>query len=230
MCALTDNCVIKVVGPSLGEQLDALFGKGGFQELSSFNVDDASDLSWDADSTTTLEFGHDRKPPSGMRKLQRQDSCVSVASATPFAFERMADLALEVGEAENGMVVPNTKGICIKLGFEVLIRMCIRTILSMPPDLAVRLCEKYVGKGVQYVSTTFAGSDGIIEPKCARIVAANMLMGHVHHFPDEEIHFRLEQTVASEIDPRRVQFLKGKVRCEFHKINAICKDLSSYVS
>ena len=35
MCALIDHCVIKVVGPSLGEQLDALFGKGGFQELAS---------------------------------------------------------------------------------------------------------------------------------------------------------------------------------------------------
>ena len=65
-----------------------------------------------------------------------------------------------------------------------------------------------------------------MEVKCALAVAANMMLGHIQ-LPDEDIQFTLEQTVASEFDAHRVQLIKDKPRCEFHKLNAMCKDLSS---
>ena len=77
----------------------------------------------------------------------------------------------------------------------------------MPSELAIRLCSKYEGRGVQYVSTTFSGSDGIMEAKCALIVAAKILLGQIQQFPGVDIQPTLEQTVASELDAHGLQFL-----------------------
>ena len=137
--------MVKVAGFSLDADVDALFGKCNFKEFAAIPITDdvEPDFSWDADSTATLEFGGNDHAPRG-RKPQKHDSCISVASAMPWAFEHMADLASEVGEADNGMVVPNMKGIFINLGFDVLVRMCVPGRSSRCPRNLLSNCAASV--------------------------------------------------------------------------------------
>ena len=223
--------MMKVAGTSLQHSLDEMFGFG-FVSAAHRNpsTDDLPDFEWECDSTTTIDFAaaSDDKPK---RLLGRQDSVVSVASATPCAFEGMSPLALEVGPPEQGRILPDIKGACVVLGRETLVRMCIRCILCLPAEDAVVVCEKNVKEKVHYISTTFSGSDGIMEARAALVVACHLLLGRVETLPPRpnEIRCRLEQTVAAEIDPHRVRFLLHKIQYMhfFHKINAISQDHNS---
>jgi len=224
--------MMQVAGTTLEQSLDDIFGKRLCGQVQATDVDqdlDLPDFEWDGDSTTTIDFAAANDKPK--RSLGRHDSVVSVASATPCAFEGMSPLALEVGCCDNGRIIPNIQGACIKLGRETLVRMCIRCILCLPAEDAVVVCEKNVKTKTHYVSTTFSGSDGIMEARAALVVACHLLLGRVEQYPPlpEEIHCRLEQTVAAEIDPHRVRFLISKQQYMyfFQKINAISRDHNS---
>ena len=219
----------------LQQELDSLFGAGRAEQLACFHIDDddaagAEEFTWDADSATTIEFPEDARSAVGAaatadgtsRRLLRRTSS-TVSSKTPSLFQYMAPLAIEVGDASNGSVLPDVKGICTEIGSETLVRMAMRCILMLPNEQAIRVCNKYKGVGSERVSTTFSCSDGVMEAKCAIVVAAKMLLGEMQ-MQFDCCRYIIDQVVAAEIEQFKVDFLKQKTRAPFHRLQLITKD------
>ena len=212
--------------PTLQETLDEMFGPGGFRQMGCMVPDDDA-FCWDADSTTTIENFTEVKDAKGQRRLlQRNDSCISVSSATPEVCEKMATLCSDVGDPGNGSVLPDVQGVAIKLGFEVLVRMAIRTILALPLEYAVTVVKKYEGRGVEHISTTFSCSDAPMEAKCAISAASKMLLGEMDD-PGSQCQYELDQCVAAECEQFKVDYLVHKERPPWHKLRAVTKDHGS---
>ena len=140
----------------LHQELDALFGSGRHQQLACFAIDDddaigAAEFCLDADSSTTIDFPDPSSAGAAgdtcRRSLHRNDSVMSVNSTTPAVFEHMSELAVQVGEAACGSVLPDVKGIAVEIGAEVLVRMALRTIQMLPRELAIKVVSKYRGRG-----------------------------------------------------------------------------------
>ena len=219
----------------LQQELDSLFGAGRHQELACFNIDDddatgAAEFCWDADSNTTIEFPEDVSSVAaatataggGSRRLLRRNSS-TVSSATPILFQYMSELAVDVGDASKGSVLPDVKGICGEIGTETLVRMALRCILMLPNEQAIKVCNKYKGVGSEKVSTTFSCSDGVMEAKCAIVIAAKMLLGEMENRLSN-CNYTIDQVVAAEIEQFKVDFLKQKTRAPFHNLHVITKD------
>ena len=220
----------------LQQELDALFGSGRHQQLACFAIDDddddddatgAAEFCWDADSSTTIDFPDPSSAgaagDTSRRSLHRNDSVISVNSTTPAVFEHMSELAVQVGEAACGSVLPDVKGIAVEIVAEVIVRMALRTIQMFPRELAMKVVSKYRGRGGERLSTTFSCSDAVMEAKCAVVIASKMLLGEMDN-RFQNCEYTIDQVVAAEIEQFKCDYLISKTRNSFHRLHAVTKD------
>ena len=209
--------------PTLQQELDAIFCVQPRLDIDPDESLGMDEFTWDADSSTTIEFSSASAGDSGSRRLQRNDSTITVNSDLPDVFTCAAELASEVGDSTAGSVLPDVKGIAVELGSEVLVRMALRTILCLPRELAIKVAKKYQGQGTERVSTTFSCSDAVMEAKCSIVIAAKLLLGEMQN-PCSDCNYTIDQVVAAEIEQFKADYLVHKTLNSFHRLHCVTRD------
>ena len=146
---------------------------------------------------------------------------------------RVADIVQEVGVER--CILPASgrsswadvdEGMAVKLGFEFLVRIALRAINITPRCVQERLALKYGSDGsiTERISTTFSGTDTIIDFKLAVITAVRLKVGAIQHLADF-LGFSVVQTLAAEQDEwKRDRCIINRTRHPSHTIMHVAKD------
>lgn len=112
----------------------------------------------------------------------------------------IGSLVDQIGAA--GCILPDEPpGVAVDLGFHFLVRIALRCINLTPRPMLERLVLKYASHGAvqESISTTYSGTDAIVDAKMAVIVAVRMKVGLQKHATDF-CGFSLRQVLAAEKD------------------------------
>ena len=111
----------------------------------------------------------------------------------------IASLVDQIGVA--GCILPDEPGVAVDLGFHFLVRIALRCINLTPRPMLERLVLKYASHGAvqESISTTYSGTDAIVDAKMAVIVAVRMKVG-LQNDVNGFCGFSLRHVLAAEKD------------------------------
>ena len=118
-------------------------------------------------------------------------------------------------------------GVVVDSGFPFLVRIALRCVNLSPRHMQERLVLKYASHGAvsEKMSTTYSGTDAIVDAKLAVIIAVRMKVGlqtDVNGF----CGFALQQVLAAERDEwKRDMAIINRPRHASHAIGAVAKAL-----
>ena len=116
------------------------------------------------------------QPPAAEGTRDHQDP-PPLWQSLPAQPRTIAPLVAEIGTM--GCILPTRPGVAVDIGFELLVRIALRCINLIPRVHLERLAMKYASPDAiqESVSTTYSGTDAIIDAKMAVIVAVRMKFG-----------------------------------------------------
>ena len=142
----------------------------------------------------------------------------------PLAPSNIPPLVNEIGN-DGCIFGPNASdGVAVDGGFEMLVRIALRCINLSPRHMQERLVAKYASpmQTSERVSTTYSGTDCIIDHKLAVIVATRMkagLMSSAGAF----CAFTIHQTIAAESEDWKRKALMENKNHDSHSVHAVAK-------
>ena len=154
------------------------------------------------------------------------DAPPPLAQSIPQQVSAVAPLVNEVGTVGCIFGPDAHEGVAVDGGFEMLVRIALRCLNLSPRHMLERLAFKYASPmhTAERVSTTYSGTDCIVDHKLAVIVATRMMAGLMVTPGNRSFcAFAIHQTIAAESDDWKRKALIENKRHDSHSLQAVAK-------